>query len=582
MTRKTRAKDLEAESQPTDAADLLVAYLEQIGVEVVFGVPGGAIEPLYNALARSARRGGLRPVVARHETGAAFMADGYARETGKIGVCCATSGPGSTNLITGVACAHENDIPLLVISGQPPLHLLGRGALQESSGAGIDTVSMFRSCTRYSALVSHPDQLERQLASALLCACQPTPGPVHLSIPVDVQRTPMGRRPAYDLAHLLRTPSPVDDAAVQALSAQLGQAHRIVVLIGSGCGEAIDVIIEWVEKMGAIFVVTPDGKGFVSPLHPLYRGVFGFAGHPSAIAAMKDKRADLILAVGSDLGEWTSNGWCESLLNNRMVHIDSCEAHLLRSPMARLHVRGRIRPVFERLLETMRADGTRAISAVQGRKSNEIPVDAPSSPASDSAPIKPQHLMRELGRRCPPDTRFLADSGNSTAWAIHHLDLHDHRASTGGWLRVIMNFAPMGWAIGGAVGTALANPAAPVVCITGDGSLLMNGQEMTVALAEKLSVVFVILNDAALGMVKHGQRLAGAEPVGFELPAVDFRRLAESMGIPGHVIRSAQELDNLDLDAILRNPGPTVLDIRIDGEEVPPMGLRMKILGTVK
>jgi acetolactate synthase-1/2/3 large subunit len=137
-----------------------------------------------------------------------------------------------------------------------------------------------------------------------------------------------------------------------------------------------------------------------------------------------------------------------------------------------------------------------------------------------------------------------------------------------------MNFAPMGWAIGGAVGTALANPAAPVVCITGDGSLLMNGQEMTVALAEKLSVVFVILNDAALGMVKHGQRLAGAEPVGFEL--------AESMGIPGHAIRSAQELDNLDLDAILRHPGPTVLDIRIDGEEVPPMGLRLKILGTAK
>ncbi len=582
MTRNRQAKDLEAEPQPAEAVDLLVAYLEQIGVEVVFGIPGGAIEPLYNALARSARRGGPRPVVARHETGAAFMADGYARETGKIGVCCAISGPGSTNLITGVACAYENDIPLLVISGQPPLHLLGRGALQESSGAGIDTVAMFRSCTRYSALVSHPDQLERQLASALLCARRPTPGPVHLSIPVDVQRTPMACRPAYDLARLLQTPSPVDDAAVQALCAQLAQAQRVVVLIGSGCGEAIDVIIELVEKIGAVFVATPDGKGFVSPRHPLYRGVFGFAGHPSAVAAMNDKRADLILAVGSGLGELTSNGWCGSLLNNRMVHIDSCEAHLLRSPMARLHVRGRIRPVFERLLEAVSADGTGAVSAAARRKSNEIPLDDSARPASDSAPIKPQYLMRELGRRCPPDTRFLADTGNSTAWAIHHLELHDHRASAGGWLRVTMNFAPMGWAIGGAVGTALANPAAPVVCITGDGSLLMNGQEMTVALAEKLSVVFVILNDAALGMVKHGQRLAGAEPVGFELPAVDFRLLAESMGIPGHVIRSARELDNLDLAAILRHPGPTVLDIRIDGEEVPPMGLRLKILGTAK
>lgn len=565
-----------------EAADLVVAYLEQIGVEHVFGVPGGAIEPLYNALARSARRGGPRPVVARHETGAAFMADGYARETGRIGVCCATSGPGSTNLITGVACAYENEIPLLVISGQPSLFLLGRGAMQESAGTGtgIDTVAMFRSCTRYSALVSHPDQLERQLASALLLAHQPTPGPVHLSIPVDVLRSPIGHKPAYDLASLMLPPSLVDDAAVKALHRQLGQVRRVVVLIGSGCGEAIDVILDLAEKIGAVFVTTPDAKGLVSPHHPLYRGVFGFAGHRSADAAMND-RADLILAVGSDLGEFTSNGWCESLLNGRLVHIDSCEAHLLRSPMARLHVRGRIRPVFERLLDLMRQDGGREIAAA-ARQPAQILMEDPAKRMSDVVPIKPQRLMHELGRRCPPNTRFLADTGNSIAWAIHHLDLHDCHPSKGGWLRVTMNFAPMGWAIGGAVGTALAAPKSPVVCLTGDGSLLMNGQEMTVALVEKLTVVFVILNDAALGMVKHGQHLAGAERVGVELPTVDFRLLAESMGIPGHVIRSAEDLERLDLDAILRHPGPTVLDVRIDGEEVPPMGLRIKILGTAK
>ncbi|MDD5383519.1 MAG: thiamine pyrophosphate-binding protein [Gallionella sp.] len=571
------------QKQPMEAVDLLVAYLEQIGVEYVFGVPGGAIEPLYNALARSARRGGPRPVVARHETGAAFMADGYARESGRIGVCCATSGPGSTNLITGVACACENEIPMLVITAQPSLHLLGRGAMQESAGmGGIDTVSMFRTCTRYSALISHPDQLERQLTTALLSAYQPTPGPVHLSIPVDVQRSLMKSGPAYDLAHLLLPPSAVDDAAVRELQAQLAQAHRVVILIGSGCGEAIDLILELAETIGAVFVVTPDAKGLVSPSHSAYRGVFGFAGHRSADAAMENKGVDLILAVGTDISEFSSNGWCESLLNNRLMHIDSCEVHLLRSPMARLHVRGRIRPVFERLLDMMRQNGGKSLAATSARKPADALMDDPAKQVSDTAPIKPQYLMRELGRRCPPDTRFLADTGSSIAWAIHYLDLHDHQASAGGWLRVTMNFAPMGWAIGGAVGTALANPAAPVACITGDGSLLMNGQEMTVALAEKLCVLFVILNDAALGMVKHGQRLAGAEQIGVELPPVDFRLLAESMGIPGHMIRSAEDFDSLDLDAILRNPGPTVLDVRIDKEEVPPMGLRIKILGAAK
>ena len=564
-----------------EAADLLVAYLEQIGVEYVFGVPGGAIEPLYNALARSARRGGPRPVVARHETGAAFMADGYARETGRIGVCCATSGPGATNLITGVACAYENEIPMLVITGQPSLHLLGRGAMQESAGmGGIDTVAMFRTCTRYSALVSHPDQLERQLTNALLAAHQPTPGPVHLSIPVDVQRSLMKSGPAYDLAHLLLQPSAVDDAAVRKLQAQLVQAQRVVVLIGSGCGEAIDLVIELVERIGAVFVVPPDAKGFISPRHPSSRGVFGFAGHTSADAAMGDKVVDLILAIGTDISEFSSNGWDESLLNNRLVHIDSCEMHLMRSPMARLHVRGRIRLVLERVLQTLRRDGTKEIS-VGKRRFQEIPVDEPLESAPAGAPIKPQYLMRELGRRSPPNTRFLVDTGNSIAWAIRHLEMHDHQASAGGWIRLTMNFAPMGWAIGGAVGTALGNRAVPVVCITGDGSLLMNGQEMTVALTEKLCVVFVVLNDAALGMVKHGQRLAGAEQVGVELPKVDFRLLAESMGIPGHVIRTAEDFDNLDLDAILRNPGPTVLDVRVDKEEVPPMGLRIKILGAV-
>jgi acetolactate synthase-1/2/3 large subunit len=561
------------------AADLLVAYLEQIGIEFVFGVPGGAIEPLYNALARSARRGGPRPIVARHESGAAFMADGYARESGKIGVCCATSGPGSTNLITGVACAYENEIPMLVITAQPSLHLLGRGALQESSGAGFDTVAMFRLCTRYSALISHPDQLERQLTNALLSAYQPTPGPVHLSIPMDVHRSLLKSGPSYDLAHLLKPLAAVDDAAVRELQALLAKSKKVVVLIGNGCGEAVDLVIELVERMNGVFVVTPDAKGYISPRHPLYRGVFGFAGHRSAVEAMEDKGVDLILVVGSNLSEWTSNGWSEAVLNNRLVHIDSCESHLTRSPMARLHVRGRIRPVFERILRTLRRDGPEVVSVGEKRRFKKISVDDPFKPSSIGAPIKPQYLMRELGWRSPPDTRFLTDTGNSTSWAIHNLGMHDHQPSAGGWMRVTMNFAPMGWAIGGAVGTALANRAVPVVCITGDGSLLMNGQEMTVALTEKLTVLFVVLNDAALGMVKHGQRMAGAEQIAFELPTVDFKMMAESMGIPGHVIRTAQDFDNLDLDAILRHPGPTLLDVRVDREEAPPMELRLRTMG---
>jgi acetolactate synthase-1/2/3 large subunit len=585
-----------------EAADLIVAYLQQLGIEQVYGVPGGAIEPLYNALARSGRRGGPQAVVARHEAGAAFMADGYARETGKIGVCIATSGPGATNLITGVACAYDNRVPMLVITGQPPIHSFGKRALQESSCTGINTVAMFRHCTRYNSLVSHPDQLRIKLFNALMHASRAPQGPSHLSIPVDILRTRLDPQSgANDVATLLMgTPSLVDLRALEQLQRALTAASRPVFLIGDGCAEAGGAIVRLAQLTGALFITTPDGKGLVNPRHPAYRGVFGFGGHSCAEALMRDE-PDLVVAFGTGFGEFSSGGWSRSVLNERLVHVDSCDENLMRSPMARLHVRGRILSVVELLLERMQAQAPSNVYAFRDRKSEQAQVEAmladPEKFHSDAVPIKPQRLMNLLAEKCPPHTRFVADAGNSAAWAVHYLNGRDRRAARSAapaeavaerrsgrssWLRVTMDFAPMGWAIGAAIGIAGGNRKCPVVCITGDGSYLMNGQEITVAAEARLPVLFVVLNDGALGMVKHGQRIAGAEPIGFQLPAVDYCALAGALGIPGHVIRSPQDLQALDFDAILSRPGPTMLDVRIDGEQVPPMNLRMKTLGTAK
>jgi acetolactate synthase-1/2/3 large subunit len=214
-----------------EAASLIVSYLEALGVEYVFGVPGGAIEPLYNALAVSARRGGPRPVLARHEAGAAFMADGYARETGRLGVCCATSGPGATNLLTGVACAFDNSVPLLAITGQPSLPLFGKRALQESACTGVNTVGMLQHCTRYNTLVSHVDQLENKLVSALMRASQPPHGPVHLSIPVDLLRSQVEQRLSpQHLKTLLVKPSLVDDDAIHTLFDAVQRSRHTVLI----------------------------------------------------------------------------------------------------------------------------------------------------------------------------------------------------------------------------------------------------------------------------------------------------------------------------------------------------------------
>jgi len=596
-----------AQEPAADTADLLVAYLEQLGIEYVFGVPGGAIEPLYNALARAERRGGIRHILARHEAGAAFMADGYARETGKVGVCCATSGPGATNLITGVACAYDNGIPMLVITGQPALPAFGKHPLQESACTGVNVLGMFRHCTRYNSLVSHPKQLEPKLISALQRATRAPRGPSHLTVPVDVFRSPASHaKPSYDLRTLLAPSSLVDDDALDTLRNLLAASKNVVLLIGGWCGEAIGTILQFATLRGAPLVTTPDGKGLVNPYHPLFRGVFGFGGHVAAEATLRDESVDLVIAIGASMGEWNSGGWSDSILNERLVHIDESEEHLARTPMARLHVRGRILSVFNRLVgdmhDTRKSGGfdygrwREAREEVEKRARPQELEGAPDKAVSDAVPLKPQRLMRELSQMFPVGTRFLADTGNSVSWATHYLHPQDRRfgerrlggggrkrgagrrESEGGWLRVTMNFAPMGWAIGGAIGTAAANPGTPVVCITGDGSLLMNGQEISVAVAERQTVIFVVLNDRALGMVKHGQRLANAEQIGCELPPSDFAMLARALGADAHTIRSADDLAALDMEAICSRKGPTLLDVLVDPEEVPPMNVRMRVL----
>lgn len=597
MSQAQCAEIIPAPTPDNRIADLLLDYLRQLSVEFVFGVPGGAIEGLYNALARSQRQGGARAIVARHETGAAFMADGYYRETGKLGVCCATTGPGATNLITGVASAYANQTPMLVITAQTALSHFGKNALQESSCTGVNTVGMFQYCTRYNTLVSHVDQFEHKLFNAILTAFRSPTGPVHLSIPKDILESRIAQAgPRFDLNNLLSRSALVDSCEIDALVRHVTQAQKVVLMIGSGCNEAIGSILKLAVVLNAQVVAAPHGKGLIDAYHPLFRGVIGFGGHRSARAALIDPQVDAILAIGTNLGEWASNGWdCDALLNSRLIHIDANEEHLTHSPMAKLHVRGHIPVIIQRLLACMQQSPL-SDSAIKYPASHTLPVAQPPLPLlpfelddqqgydSEAAPIKPQRLMGDLARLFPIQTRFVVDAGNAQAWSIHYLHprgrrIAGHRSLISGVFRTCLEFNSMGWAIGAAVGTALGSADTPVVCITGDGSLLMSGQELTVAIQEKLPVIFVILNDAALGMVKHGQRLGGAEPIAFALPEIDYCAYAKVMGAEGYIIRSPQDLQNLDINSLCRRAGPTLLDVRIDPEEVPPITTRMKVLG---
>gem|GEM_PF-61801 len=628
LIRDTQAKnssthlDKKVNAKPLENGDLIVHYLEKIGVEYVFGIPGGAIEPLYNAMARSEVRGGLRAIVSRHETGAAFMADGYTRESGKLGVCCGTTGPGSTNLITGVASAYENEIPQLVITAQTALSTFGKGALQESSCTSLNTLGMFHHCTRYNSLVSHPAQLETKLIAAIMAALRSPCGPAHLSIPVDILNAPSDMKDyALDVNAMMAAEATFNSANVSQLLEEICNAKNIVIVMGAGCSGVAHAVVDLATLLGARIVTSIDGKGLVSSYHPLFRGVFGFAGHASAMETLRDPKVDLVLAVGTNFCELSTGGWDEeSLLNDRLIHIDSVATHFIRSPMARLQVIGCIEEICTYLVKKLYRHKTKnhlkefpAVPGAELVKDNVIQqslvpsciLDEAEKYHDDSTPIKPQRLMKELGQLFPPTTHFLADAGNSYVWATHYLHPIDRRLGNrrspkradfldagrrkkrqprvdSSSYRAGIEFASMGWAIGTAIGTAMANKDCPVVCITGDGSMLMSGQEITVAHAEGLPIIFVILNDSALGMVKHGQRLANAEKIGFQLPEVDFCLFARSMGINSHTIRSPADLINLDINELIKLNGPTLLDVYIDPEEVPPMGMRVKALAAAR
>lgn len=601
----------QAPSQPLTYGDLIVAYLAQINVEYVFGVPGGAIEPLYDALARRAKGNkdvadlvklpikaggarcasrigkGPRAIVARHEAGAAFMADGYARETGRLGVCTATTGPGATNLITGVASAYADSIPMLVITPQTALPNFGRQSLQESSVDAVDTVSMFEQCTCYNSFVSHAEQLEQKLFSAVAAAYRAPQGPAHLSIPMDILSQPLTQRTySHNLGMYLRQPKIIDTQKIDELCTRVdqtlvGDKKRIVVLVGKISELASRKVHEFCEQTNADIVATPTGKTWVSIDHPNYRGVFGFAGHTSAREAMVSPSVGLILAVGVGMDELSTNGWDQSaLLNEKLVHIDSSTENFNQSYMASMHLHGDYVELFTELIDTFYATRKAAkerIAALDYKRDQKSVIpwrpNWPVEPINMQAKVKPQQLMIDLADRLPTDTRFMIDAGNAWCWATHYL----HPKQIGHY-HIAMGFGAMAWAVGAAVGVKFGTDTAPVVCITGDGSYLMSAQEITVAQMEGKNLIFVILNDHALGMVKHGQRLGGGEPIGFELPKVDFAAMAKAMGVKAFNINTQSDWVNVDFQDLLAHPGPVLLDIKIDAEEVPPMGKRVEVL----
>jgi acetolactate synthase-1/2/3 large subunit len=557
------------------AAEYLVDALADAGVRHIFGVIGGTVFPFFTAtVGRQAQI-----VMAKHEAGAAFMADGYARASGGLGACVGTSGPGSTNLITGVAAAYADSIPIVVVTGQVATKSFGRGAVQESSSEGVDIVDVFKRVTRYSTLVFRGDRLPEIWRKALRMALGGRPGPVHLSLPADVQEQAI-QRPVRAPASSNRSRTH-DRAAIKQAALHLLRARRPAILAGhgvilSGAWDELRVIAEALEIPVA---TTPKGKGAFPEDHRLSVGPLGYSASPLAQWYLLESGVDVLLAVGTSLSEWGTLGWDHRLQpSEALLQVDIDPYEIGKNYSVTVPLIGDAKSGLTELSYEIKRQQQRYLHWRRGNGKLQPPPDRPrflnaASMDSTAVPIKPQRLMRDLQEALPRDALVFVDGGANRSWAIHYWQSVYPRTffcATG--------MASMGFGVAGAIGGKFAAPDRVVVSITGDGGFLMNGMEVSTAVHYGKQVIWVVLNDAGYGMIYHALRMMGRPDVATRYPRVDCARVAEGLGAQAFRIREPGQINREFIQKIVASGRPTVLDVEIDSNEVAPFGSRVETL----
>lgn len=556
-----------------NAAEVIVHSLEKHGVEYVFGVPGGAIEPLNTALYKSS----IEVIVAKHEEGAAFMADGYARVGGNIGVCCSTAGPGATNMITGVASSFGDSIPVIALTGQVSTSLFGKGAIQEFSIQSFGIVSIFRQVSKYSDIIINENKAGEMISKARRLAVTGRKGPVHLNLPADI----MKRRVTDDRHERCSTTRMMgfDRAAVKQAAQLLLSAKRPVIVAGWGTvlSRADAELRELAEMLDIPVATSPKAKGILSESHPLSLGVLGFAGSPVAQEYTIKNDVDVMLAVGTSFNEFVTSGWDKRLLPMKsLIHIDIDCNEIGKNYFVDVGIVGDAQNVLREIINELHSNKSETSSGdarqkeVQSiKKSKRI-----KSRKLNNIPYHPQRLIMDLSQAMPEDTVYFVDNGNSMAWAIRYLNVTRPYS-----FYVGLGFASMGFAVAASIGGKLAAGKRAVVALVGDGSFLMNGMEVATAVNYNIPVIWVVMNNSMLGMVYHGRKLAGI-PEGIEstFKPIDFVKLAEGLGARGIRITRPGEINREFMAEIISAGVPTVLDVIIDPEEVPPIHSRIASL----
>ncbi len=536
-----------AAAAPANAARWLVDALLAEGVDTLFGYPGGAIMPFYDALHGAP----LRHVLVRHEQGAAFAANGYARASGRVGVCVATSGPGASNLVTGLADAMLDSVPMVAITGQVATSLMGTDAFQE-----LDVFGMTMPIVKHSFLPRSADALPQLLREAFRIARSGRPGPVLIDLPKDVQNADASRLPAHVPAAVDPTPAP-DADALAAAAELLAHARRPVVYGGGGIalGGAVAAFRAFVDAQRIPTVLTLKGLGALPAGHAQLLGMLGMHGSRAANLAVQE--SDLLVVVGARFDDRATGKLAEFAPQAKIVHLDLDAAEIGKLRRADAAVLGDLGASVRALAQVAARNATAREAwraTCEGRRRQcAARYDAPG--ASVYAPA----LLRRLSELAP-EAIVSCDVGQHQMWVAQHWRFdHPRRHLTSGGL------GAMGFGLPAAIGAQLQDPRTQVVCVSGDGSFLMNVQELATLARYRLPVKIVLLDNQALGMVRQWQELfferRYSEVDLSDNP--DFAAVAAAFGIRSLRVGHADGVERA-LRELLETPGPALLHVTID------------------
>ncbi|MDR3600586.1 MAG: biosynthetic-type acetolactate synthase large subunit [Desulfosporosinus sp.] len=558
-----------------NGAEAIIESLKNEKVDVVFGYPGGAVLTLYDALYQA----DFKHILTKHEQGAVHAADGYARATGKVGVVIATSGPGATNLVTGIATAYMDSIPLVAITGQVAVPLIGRDSFQEADIRGITTP-----ITKHNYLVKKVEDLPRVLKEAFYIARTGRPGPVVVDVAKDVFAASVDYH--YPSEVVLRGYRPLfagNSETIDKVCEELRLAHNPLIFVGGGVNlsNSAEVFRELVDQTGFPVISTLMGLGSLPFDHPLFLGMVGM--HGTYAANMATTECDLLLGIGVRFDDRVTGLLSEFAKKAKVIHFDIDPAEINKNVLAHIRVVGDINWSLPALVQRVKGISGELKERAQAWTEQVLSWqrDKPLQYERDPNLVMPQAVIEKVSQLTQGDAVIVTDVGQHQMWVAQYYGFRNSRSflTSGG-------LGTMGYGLPAALGAQCGLPARQVILFVGDGGIMMNCQELATVANYNLPVKVLIFNNQTLGMVAQWQRMfyGGRYSHTGLRGNTDFVKLAEAMGVAGLRVTKPEELDNV-LKEALATPGPVVVDIRTPEKvDVWPMvpsgaGLDQMILG---